>query len=76
MNIMQTCFHGCRVDALDMAGDRMLKGLRSGDVDDFCFAVGQSIGLIHDVSTCEEVVDRMVNEVKDIIERGRIYFDQ
>ena len=59
-----------------MAGDRMLKGLRSGDVDDFCFAVGQSIGLIHDVSTCQEVVDRMVNEVKGIIERGRIYFDQ
>jgi len=58
-----------------MAGDRMLKALHNGDVENFCFAVGQSIGLIHDVSTCKEVVDRMVDEAKDIVERKRIYFD-
>ena len=31
-----------------MAGDRMLKGIKSGDVDDICFSVGQSVGLMHD----------------------------
>lgn len=51
----------------------LLSGLRQqtvwsdGNVDDALMPVGQSIGLIHDVVTCKEVVDRIVKEAEGIL---------
>jgi len=30
--------------------------------------VGQSIGLVHDILTCKELLDRMVSEAKQTLE--------
>jgi len=45
-----------------MAGPRVQKAWETGDVDDAPLMVGQSIGLIHDVPTCQELLDRMAAE--------------
>ena len=51
----------------------LLSGLRQqtvwadGNTDDALMPVGQSIGLIHDVVTCKEVVERMVKEAEGIL---------
>jgi len=50
-----------------LSGKRMLKGEMEGDIDSFCLPVGQSIGLIKDIVSCKEVIDRMMNEARAII---------
>jgi nitronate monooxygenase len=51
----------------------LLSGLRQqtvwadGNTEDALMPVGQSIGLIHDVVTCKEVVERMVKEAEGIL---------
>jgi sugar phosphate isomerase/epimerase len=39
--------------------------LEQGDVDSAPFAVGQSIGLIKDIVSCKELLDRMVKEAEE-----------
>ena len=39
-----------------------------GDVDAGIWSAGLSVGLIHDVPSCEELVGRMEREVEGIIE--------
>lgn len=48
-----------------MAGERMKDAWEDGDVDIAPMMVGQSIGLIHDVPTCKELLDRMVQEAEE-----------
>lgn len=48
-----------------MAGERMKDAWEDGDVDIAPMMVGQSIGLIHDVPTCKELLDRMMEEAED-----------
>ena len=45
-----------------MAGERIKKAWEEGDVDYAPLMVGQSIGLIKDVPTCEELLDTMARE--------------
>ena len=51
----------------------LLSGLRQqtvwadGNIEDALMPVGQSIGLIHDVVSCKEVVERMVKEAEGIL---------
>jgi nitronate monooxygenase len=51
----------------------LLSGLRQqtvwtdGNTEDALMPVGQSIGLIHDVATCKEVVERIVKEAEGIL---------
>ena len=40
-----------------------------GDMDAGSINVGQSIGLIHDVVSCKELLDRMVREAQEIIDQ-------
>jgi nitronate monooxygenase len=54
-----------------IAGDRANKLMEQGDVESAPFAVGQSVGLIHDVVSCKEVVERMVKEAEKTLERTR-----
>jgi len=41
--------------------------IEAGDIDDGIWTVGQVMGLIDDIPTCEELLQRMVNEAKEIM---------
>ncbi|MDI9423770.1 MAG: nitronate monooxygenase [Spirochaetota bacterium] len=51
-----------------IAGERMKKAWEDGDVDVAPMMVGQSIGLIHDIPTCEELMETMVKEARKQLE--------
>ncbi len=53
-----------------ISGERMREAWENGEVDMAPMMVGQSIGLIHDVITCKELLDRMAREAK--AQYGRI----
>lgn len=50
-----------------IASDRYVKCIESGDVDGAIFMVGQSIGLIHDICSCEVLIERTVTEARKTI---------
>jgi nitronate monooxygenase len=50
-----------------VVGDRIANAWESGDVDLAPMMVGQSIGLIHDIVTCEELLERMAKEAEEQI---------
>ncbi|MFC2033381.1 NAD(P)H-dependent flavin oxidoreductase [Chloroflexota bacterium] len=51
-----------------ISGERSNKAWDEGNIDDALFAVGQSVGLINDVVTCEELISRMVRETQQTLE--------
>ncbi len=53
-----------------MSGGRMKIALEDGDVDVSPLMVGQSIGLIHDIPTCSELIERMVSEAREHLSRA------
>ncbi len=48
---------------------------REGKMDTGLIPVGQSIGLIHEVLTCKELLDGMVSEAKEIMTKNLNAFD-
>jgi nitronate monooxygenase len=52
-----------------IAGERMKQAWDDGDVDVAPMMVGQSIGLIQDVPPCKELLERMVKEAEETLER-------
>jgi nitronate monooxygenase len=52
-----------------ISGERVLNAWKFGDVDSAPMMMGQSIGLIKDIPTCKEVMERIVTEAKADIER-------
>ena len=50
-----------------ITGDRISKAWETGDVDLAPMMVGQSVGLVHDIPTVKELLDRMVREAIDQI---------
>jgi nitronate monooxygenase len=54
-----------------VAGTRGAQVYDSGDVDAGIWSAGQTQGLIHDIPTCKELVERIVSEAEAII-RGRL----
>jgi nitronate monooxygenase len=52
-----------------MAGDRIKKAWETGDTEYAPLMVGQSIGLINDIPTCKELLDRMEREAAEILAR-------
>jgi NADH:quinone reductase (non-electrogenic) len=50
-----------------ITGDRISKAWETGDVDYAPMMVGQSVGLVHDVPTIEEMLERTVREAADQI---------
>lgn len=52
-----------------MTGQRVKEAWQSGNVDDAVFMVGQSIGLINNVLTCQELMDGMVADAEAIMRR-------
>lgn len=57
-----------------LSGQRSNAAWQNGDVDGAALMVGQSIGLIHDVVSCKELLDRMVAEAKEIFQRNLAKF--
>lgn len=50
-----------------MAGERIKKAWETGDVEYAPLMVEQSIGLINDIPTCKELLDRMEREAVEIL---------
>lgn len=57
-----------------VAGARGRAALESGDVDGGLVWASQGIGLIHDIPSCAELIERMVTEARDVlISRASIF---
>ncbi|MEW6185993.1 MAG: nitronate monooxygenase [Thermodesulfobacteriota bacterium] len=54
-----------------MSGLRMKEAWVSGDVESAPLMVGQSIGLIRDIPTCAELLERMGKEALQFLDRAR-----
>jgi nitronate monooxygenase len=53
-----------------ISGRRVKEAWEKGDVDHAPMMVGQSIGLIHDVPTCKELIQRMAKECREQLARA------
>jgi len=64
---------GCEFAAVQplVAGARGRAALRSGEVDGGVITAGQCIGLIDDVPTCAELIERMVQECRARLDHAR-----
>lgn len=59
-------------DVADLVrGARGREGLESGDIDHGVWTAGMVQGLIHDIPSVQDLVDRIVSEAEDLI-RGRL----
>ncbi len=54
-----------------VAGEKSRKVLQEGDMDAGVWSCGMVAGLIHDIPTCKELIDRIMSEANQII-RGRL----
>ncbi len=54
-----------------LAGERIRKAWESGNVDYAPLMVGQSIGLINDIPSCRDLLDRMADEARLHLDRAR-----
>lgn len=59
-----------------ISGQRMKEAYKTGDVNYAAFMVGQSIGMIQDVVTCQELLDRMVNEAQEVLAKNLSRFSE
>ena len=50
-----------------ISGERSQKAWENGDVDGAPFAVGQSVGLIKEIASCQEILEKMVQEAEEIL---------
>lgn len=68
---------GCQFEDIRplVAGVRGRAALESGEVNGGVVSAGQCIGLIDDVPTCADLLDRMVRECREHLDRSRAYFD-
>jgi len=53
-----------------LAGDRIRQAWESGNVEYAPLMVGQSIGLIKDIPSCRELLDRMAREARDHLKKA------
>lgn len=60
---------GCGLEELIplMAGTRVKEAWETGNTDIAPMMMGQSVGLVRDIPTCKELIDRMVDEAKQQI---------
>jgi len=57
-----------------ITGQRVKQAWIDGDVDNAAFMIGQSVGLIHDVLSCRELLDGMVKDAETILSRSLARF--
>ncbi|HDP80165.1 MAG TPA: nitronate monooxygenase [Spirochaetes bacterium] len=53
-----------------LAGDRIRQAWESGNVEYAPLMVGQSIGLINDIPSCKELLDRMAREAREHLKKA------
>ncbi len=56
-------------ELMQHAKGRFHKAFKEGDLEWGSFGCGQVIGLIKDIPSCKELIDRMVKECKDMLEQ-------
>lgn len=68
---------GCEFEEIRLlvAGARGRAALESGAVQDGVVSAGQCIGLIDDIPTCAELLERMVRECREHLDRARSWMD-
>ena len=68
---------GCQFEDIRplVAGVRGRAALASGEVDGGVVSAGQCIGLIDDIPTCAELLERMVRECREHLGRARAWMD-
>lgn len=52
-----------------VAGQRSMKAMEAGNVDESLLACGQIVGLVHDIPTVKELVERTMEEATALYER-------
>jgi len=67
---------GSGIDILGplLSGQRMREAYETGDLDFATFMVGQTTGLIKDVVSCKELIDRMMKEAEQIFKNNLARF--
>jgi nitronate monooxygenase len=62
---------GCGLEELIplISGQKVKEAWETGNVDNAPMMMGQSVGLVNDIPTCRELIERMVKEAKADIER-------
>ncbi len=67
---------GCSFEDIHplVAGARGRAALRSGDIDGGVITIGQCIGLIDDIPSCAELIERMVAECRERLAVASTYF--
>jgi nitronate monooxygenase len=67
---------GCQFEDIRhlVAGARGRKALESGDTNEGIISAGMVIGLIDDVPTCQELLERMVRECREHLTRAQSYW--
>ncbi len=53
-----------------LSGQRVKQAWQTGDIDSAAFYVGQSIGLVHDILSCQELIESMVDEAKKVLQNS------
>ena len=54
-----------------VTGNKNRLVFQDGDIEAGTWGAGQVMGLIHDIPSCKELLDRMVSEAREIVE-GRL----
>jgi len=69
MDVLELESKGCGFEEIlpHITGQRIAAAWKTGDVELAPMMVGQSIGLIKDVPSCRELMDRMMKEVAEQI---------
>jgi nitronate monooxygenase len=52
-----------------LSGKRGLELYETGDLDRGIVACGQVVGLVHDIPTVKELIDRIIKEAEDVVSR-------
>jgi nitronate monooxygenase len=76
VEVVATEQRGCEFEDIRhlVAGQRGRAALQAGDPDGGIVAAGQVVGLIDDVPTCAELIQRMVNECRGRLGAAQGYF--
>lgn len=63
---------GCEFKELQplVSGQRGRAALRSGELDAGLVWAGQTVGLIHDIPSCEQLIQRMLRECRQALQRA------
>jgi nitronate monooxygenase len=57
-------------DVLAMiSGDRVRNAYETGDISDALFTVGQVVGLVRDIPSVKDIIDGIISEAGNIIQR-------